>query len=814
MKQNYPVGSKPLVGGIVPLNKGGTGASNIPQAQINLKALTKNKVGVPNGAIPVDFLTGKISSRYFNVNITGSIEVEGPKKLDIDEVGYYKITNLDSRINYVVAADIGTVSRVGEDITYTAPKRSDPKSGFYINGNFYSIPINDIERIPNTPKIIFPVSGETLNYDGITIVSSGWSSNYDIDSLDSVDWLISDAPDFQSDKYYWVYTKSDVSINITGLRPGDTVYAKVRIRGVYGYYSEWSEVFTFKRSQYEPPVTPKILYPSVNGVIHDQVVVFRTSEFQGTSSVIDDQLEKAFWEISTDPTFTTNTEKFTKQISEKPYELSYTLTNGVSYYVRVKHRGLSQWDSNFSSVLSVMYVPVEPPERPTIIDPAVNTEIFGPTLTVTASDFSPTAPGDTFSEGIWQIGTDAGFAEGTYQQIKTETISQEKFKASFFNLVEGKTYYVRVRYRGGSGWFSQWSLVRTILYSKIDTPTIFTPLQDEDKLRTTVGFASTPFSTNGTSGHKASQWQVSEVVDFFFKIKDETTTTGLTTSSVNNLEYAKSYYVRVRYQSNSNQWSDWSTPVRFYTKTQEWDPEVFAQKSFTPTVKIQDFNFPTTPSISSSNTGDIFVAGDEVYYKTALGIELIRKFYPADFTGNMPGAIKTGLVLSEASMVININPEGTLLSALFFAPVSSLDSPTKSVLVYQTYSVNNKAIGLLSYSVTGNPIISNSSGFINKIFLKTAVSNEQFYASDAGFTNSNNLNTYKVNIVSDLVTEVEDNPLPWVIFSTESETSGFKLEFEGTPPSVILDKLNKVWTKADKSLRYEGIESGFVVYTN
>ena len=814
MKQNYPVGSKPLVGGVVPVDKGGTNAKTVPEAQVNLGALTKNMVGIPNGAIPIDPLTGKIPPEFFSLNIAGSIEIEGPRRLNIEEIGYYKITNIDSRISYVVSADVGTVTRIGEDITYVAPMRSDPKSGFYVNGNFYSVPINDIERIPNTPKILYPASGETLNLDGITIVSSGWSTIHDVDSLDLVDWLISDTPDFETDKYYWVFTKSDVSINITGIRPGDTIYAKVRVRGIYGYYSGWSEVFTFTRSYYEPPVTPQILYPSVNGVIHDQQVTFRTSEFQGTSSVMEDALETATWEISTDGTFTTNTQVFAKSVADKPFEHTFDLVNGVSYYVRVKHKGISKWESNFSSVLNVMYVPVEPPERPTIIDPSTNSEIFSPTLTVTASDFAPTAPGDTFSEGIWQIGTDGTFAEGTYQQVKTDTLSEDKFKGSFFNLVEGKTYYVRVRYRGSSGWYSQWSLLRTILYSKITKPSIFTPLPDEDKLRTTVGFGSTPFTTNGTSGHKASEWQVSEVSDFFFTTKKEVSLTSLTTYSVSELEYGKTYFVRVRYQSNANQWSDWSDSVRFYTKAQEWDPEVFAQKSFTPTVKIQDFNFPNTPSVVASNSGDIFVAGDEVYHKTALGVELIRKFYPVDFTGNMPEAIKTGLVLSEASMVISINPEGTILSALFFAPVSSLDSSTKSVLVYQTYSVEHNVIGLLSYSVVGNPIITNSSGFTDKIFLKTAVSNEQFYASDFGYVSSNNLSTYKVNILPDLISETEDKPLPWVIFSTESETSGFKLEFEGSPAAVVLDKLNKVWTKADKSIRYEGIESGFVVYTN
>ena len=814
MKQNYPVGSKPLVGGVVPVDKGGTNAKTVPEAQINLGALTKNTIGVPSGAIPIDPLTGKIPPEFFSLNIAGSIEIEGPRKLDIEEIGYYKITNIDSRINYVVSADVGTVTRVGEDITYTAPMRSDPKSGFYVNGNFYSVPINDIERIPNTPTILYPTSGEILNLDGITIMSSGWSTTHDVDSLDVVEWLISDTPDFETDKYYWVFTQSDVSINITGIRPGDTIYAKVRVRGIYGYYSGWSEVFTFTRSYYEPPVIPKITYPSVNGVIHDQQVTFRTSEFQGTSSVMDDILEVATWEISTDPMFNSNTQVFVKTAEDKPFEHTLDLVNGVSYYVRVKHKGISKWESSFSSVLNVMYVPVEPPARPTIIDPSVNSEIFSPTLTVTASNFAPTAPGDTFSEGIWQIGTDGGFAEGTYQQVKTDTLSEDKFKGSFFNLVEGTTYYVRVRYRGSSGWYSQWSLLRTILYSKITKPSIFTPLPDEDKLRTTVGFGSTPFTTNGTSGHKASEWQVSEVSDFFFTTKKETSLTSLTTYSVSNLEYGKTYFVRVRYQSNSNQWSEWSDSVRFYTKTQEWDPEVFAQKTFTPTVKIQDYSFPNTPSISSSNSGDVFVVGDEAYYKTALGIELIRKFYPVDFTGNMPEAIKNGIVLSEASLIVNVNPEGTVLVALFYAPVSSVDSPTKSVLVYQTYSIDRNVIGLLSYSVIGNPIVSNSLGFVDKIYLKAAVSNEQFYASDSGFTSSNNLNTYKVNIVSETLTEIEDNPLPWVIFSTESETAGYKLEFEGTPASVVLTKLNSVWTKADKSLRYEGIASGFIVYTN
>ena len=139
MKRNYLKGSEIHVRGVVPLEKGGSGADNISDARVNLNLLPNTTIGKPFGLIPIDKTTGVVDASYLDSLSGTPIEVDGPSAITVGTTATYKITNFDSRVMFYVSSIVGTVSIAGDRITYTAPLVPVSGAGFKVNTTFFSV---------------------------------------------------------------------------------------------------------------------------------------------------------------------------------------------------------------------------------------------------------------------------------------------------------------------------------------------------------------------------------------------------------------------------------------------------------------------------------------------------------------------------------------------------------------------------------------------------------------------------------------------------------------------------------------------------
>lgn len=138
--------------GVVSLANGGTGASTAPRAAQNLGMVTKIRVGLPLGPIPIDPTTGKISARYFSGVSRYRAEVDGNEEVLPSKPQTFNITNFDSRIEYTLTPTNGTVTRAEDIITYTAPSNRRLPVGFTLNGEKW--PLKFVTNTPWNPNFV------------------------------------------------------------------------------------------------------------------------------------------------------------------------------------------------------------------------------------------------------------------------------------------------------------------------------------------------------------------------------------------------------------------------------------------------------------------------------------------------------------------------------------------------------------------------------------------------------------------------------------------------------------------------------------
>lgn len=141
----------------LPIADGGTNANTPPSALVSLGAVSAALVGQPNGITPLDG-NGQIPIQFLPPADVNSVSVSGPKQLNVSGVGEYQITDFDFYQLYTLSCSTGTVSRVHDVITYTAPNTGGTH-GFTLNGVNYVVTIKDPYIV--TPSILSPVNNAT-----------------------------------------------------------------------------------------------------------------------------------------------------------------------------------------------------------------------------------------------------------------------------------------------------------------------------------------------------------------------------------------------------------------------------------------------------------------------------------------------------------------------------------------------------------------------------------------------------------------------------------------------------------------------------
>lgn len=563
MRRNYIPASIIEVKGVVSLGDGGTSATNAPDALVNLGLISKTQINIPYGLIPINETTGKIPEELL-VNISAeSIEVDGPVNLDVEGTATYQITNFDSRLSYYAEAESGSLTISTDKITYKAPMLSDDGGVFFVNGIRHLVKINPILRIPGTPTITFPVVDLEANVKKQLIIASDWFSDHLEDSVQSYNWQISKSPIFET-------LLQDVSLStgsmnqylLENITPGETFHVRVRVRGNYGYYSEWSYPRVIKRPVEQKPQKPNIITPSVDGDVNSKTLGFITTPFSGTAAG-DTHLTSDI-QLSTDIEFSNIIfESMEDSVNKTTFDITTPLRD-INYYVRVRYHGALGWASDWSETRRIQFKPVEKPETPVITFPTVNGITGNTIVVVQATPFMGTAVDDIHEKTTWRFSKFPDFSV----LLPISLVSTTDLLTTTVVIPEGVTIYIDVAYHGRSGWKSDASSARTILVDYPLKPSILSPINNAfgvEELPTFVSSALNMRSGNSYSSYKV-EWELASDAAFI-NIVD---TSGPKDIAINwtpskiNLGFVG--HLRVRHISSINQVSPWSTPIIFVVR--------------------------------------------------------------------------------------------------------------------------------------------------------------------------------------------------------------------------------------------------------
>lgn len=242
----YPDLDLAKIVGVVGIVNGGTDGDTAPEAVTNLGGISRSSIGQANGPVPLD-VDGKINISFFS-NINSSfVTITGPGTLQYNQTGSYTITNFDSFKTYTLSAVVGTVSRIGNIIEYTAPNTGSV-GGFTVNERSIELNIGAPPKSIATPSITSPAN----NAGNISNVPSFTSSVYaPINGTgihQSSDWQISEVFDFSTTVDYIVSNtthKTSWDSLQTILKLNTAHYVRVRYRSADGIVSPWSAAINF-----------------------------------------------------------------------------------------------------------------------------------------------------------------------------------------------------------------------------------------------------------------------------------------------------------------------------------------------------------------------------------------------------------------------------------------------------------------------------------------------------------------------------------------------------------------------------------------
>ena len=131
--------------------------------------------------------------------------------------------------------------------------------------------------------------------------------------------------------------------------------------------------------------------------------------------------------------------------------------------------------------------------QPTVNTPSVSSPIngaggLGSSIVITGTAFGTTGISDTHYSSDWQIATDSGFSNVVKSSIN-DTVNKTSWTVS--GLSVGTTYYVRVRYKGTSLPYSNWSSVVSF-----STKASFYPQNEIAKLLASDGSTNDQFGVS------------------------------------------------------------------------------------------------------------------------------------------------------------------------------------------------------------------------------------------------------------------------------------------------------------------------------
>lgn len=237
--------AKKGTGGLLPISKGGTGASTAAAAAVALGLVTYGTSNKPNRPVVLNS-SGKLDPSMYEVG-SGSKQhaLTGPTSLSPSVPGVYTISDLDDFTDYEISADGAEIQRNNERLTIT-PYVGVSAVKLRINTKEYSIPVSSSSGSISQPSITSPVNGYAQATDSQQFTVSAFATTIPGETHQSSTWELSSDANFS--QILNSVTKSVASKTIwtvSGLVAGRTYFVRVRHHGSSGATSVWSSVIAF-----------------------------------------------------------------------------------------------------------------------------------------------------------------------------------------------------------------------------------------------------------------------------------------------------------------------------------------------------------------------------------------------------------------------------------------------------------------------------------------------------------------------------------------------------------------------------------------
>jgi hypothetical protein len=207
------------------------------------------------------------------------------------------------------------------------------------------------------------------------------------------------------------------------------------------------------------------------------------------------------------------------------------------------------------------------PLQPSITSPVANAAIVTTSYLLTGSVFSQFGDSSTHATSDWQVATDSDFSTIVANSIDN-AVNLTSYSVT--GLVDGLTYYARVRYKASNGNYSQYSdtAIFSVAVPTPITPTITSPLNNAISVALSPTLTSSVFGALADgSTHASSTWEISTNPSFTNIVKSVVNSvTDRTSWNTSGLASTTIHYARVRYTSSNGKTSA-NSPIILFTTT-------------------------------------------------------------------------------------------------------------------------------------------------------------------------------------------------------------------------------------------------------
>ena len=252
----------------VPVSRGGFGSSDPFTAVKNIDGIHKSEVNKAKGLIMANLDNLTIKPEQISSQLAPSPTIRGPKTATVGASVQFTITNYTPFQSYAIAADSGTVTRIGNTVTYTAPTGGGTHS-FKINNREYFVNVSG--AMVNKPSILTPIYNSVNQGPDVTVTSSAFGVTGTSDTHLSTDWQAADEITFtnplslsvvndQVNKTEWTFQAPE---------PASVYFIRCRHKGATIGYSGWSDPIRIATKAVFMPMLEMAKIFSSDGLIAD-----------------------------------------------------------------------------------------------------------------------------------------------------------------------------------------------------------------------------------------------------------------------------------------------------------------------------------------------------------------------------------------------------------------------------------------------------------------------------------------------------------------------------------------------------------------